>query len=116
MKIEFWGGSDDLIEVRIDGKNHAEIGGYISGEGRYSKALEVRSVVGTLGLRVHAIYDGCWSFSAGQIEEGLFIPQGWTLTVEQQHAYSTRLLVNTGDDSVHVTRENGKPLSSDEDD
>jgi len=44
--------------------------------GQYRKALEVRPRGGA-GIRVHAIYDGCWSFAAGQLEEGRAIPDGW---------------------------------------
>jgi hypothetical protein len=114
MKIIFYGSSDDIIGISVDG-DRDEVGGYISGEGRYSKAIELRSDVGTVGIRVHAIYDGCWSFAAGQIDESIAIPDGWTIRVEQEHAYSTRLVVDTGTNSVRVTGEDGKALHGSED-
>jgi len=36
-RLELYG-ARDLIEVDIDGKHWHEIGGYVSGDGRYSKA------------------------------------------------------------------------------
>lgn len=114
MRVELYGYSDDLIYARIDGTSIHEIGAYIGGEGRYSKALEIRSIGGARGIRAHAIYDGCWSFSAGQLDEGRSIPDGWSVAVQQGHAYSTRLVVDTGAELVEVTREGGKPITEEE--
>jgi hypothetical protein len=113
MKIEFYGHSDDCIEIRRDGKNFEEIGGYIPGDGCYSKALEVRSIGGARGVRIHVIWDGCWSFAVGQLEEDRGLP-GWSFRVELEHGYSTRLVIETGEEMVEVTSENGKPLHGDD--
>jgi hypothetical protein len=113
VKVELYGASDDLIEIRIDGKDRDEIGGYVPmrrDERCYRRALEVRSLGGARGLRAHAIYDGCWSFAAGQLEDGRSIPDGWSVRVEQEHPYSTRLVIDTGAELVEVTGEDGKPL------
>ena len=110
MKIAFHGASDDLIEVHVDGKARHEVGGYISGDGRYARALEVRAPNGD-GIRVHAIYDGCWSFSAGQLEDEQVIPERWLITTRQQHAYSTLLEVDTAGEMAEVTNEDGAKLT-----
>lgn len=104
MRIEIYGASDDLIEVRVDGKNKDEFGGYIEGNGRYSRSLRVASIGGARAVRVHAIYDGCWSFAVGQIEDGRSLP-GWSFVTEQEHAYSAKLVIVTGDDPVTVVLE-----------
>jgi len=80
----------------------------------YRKAFEIRSIGGARGIRAHAIYDGCWSFAAGQLEDGRSIPDGWSITVQQEHPYSTRLVVDTGVEIVEVTREDGKPLQGED--
>jgi hypothetical protein len=113
VKIEFYGRSDDGINVRIDGAYKDELGAYVPmarERRRYRKALEVRSIGGARGVRVHAIYDGCWSFAVGQLEDGRSIPDGWTLTVEQEHPYSTRLVVDSGAEPVEITGDQGGPI------
>jgi len=143
-RVEIWGRFDDLIYLRIDGKDRDEIDGHgrddgkdrdeIDGHGRddgkdrdeigghdsvddqHSRALEVRSIGGARGIRVHAIYDGCWSFAAGQLAKDRAIPAEWSVRVEQEHGYSTRLVIETGDELVQVTREGGKPLDDGEGD
>jgi len=113
VKVEIYGSMDDLIEIRIDGEHRHELGGSNSGNGRYARTLEVRAIGGTHGIRVHAIYDGCWSFAAGQ-PDGLLrsaIPPGWSVTVEQEHRNSTRLVLDTGAQPVRVLRDGGRPIS-----
>lgn len=114
MRFEFYGGSDDIISIRVDGLDVDEVGGFITDDGRYSRAVEVRSVGGAMGVRVHAIYDGCWSFAAGLIEDGRGIPNGWTIGTDQEHEYSTRLVIDTGGEQATVTAEDGAPLHEDE--
>ena len=129
-RVEIWGRFDDLIYLRIDGKDRDEIdghgrddgkdrdeiGGHDSVDDQHSRALEVRSIGGARGIRVHAIYDGCWSFAAGQLAKDRAIPAEWSVRVEQEHGYSTRLVIETGDELVQVTREGGKPLDDGEGD
>lgn len=107
MKIEIYGSSDDNICLRVDGKNKDEFGGYISGEGRYSRALLVSSIGGAHAVRVHAIYDGCWSFAVGQVEDGRSLPR-WTFGVGQEHTYSAKLTIDTGDEPATVEVEGGE--------
>lgn len=114
MKIAFYGHSDDCIEIDINGKHRDEVGGYIKGDGNYSRALEVRTIGGAQGVRVHVIYDGCWSFAVGQLEDGRSLPHGWSFAIAQEHPCSTRLTVDTGDDLCEVTRKDGKPLEEGE--
>lgn len=109
MLIEIYGGSDDIIGYRVDGGRKAggkqgEIGGSVGGDGRYSRSLTVTTVGGSKGVRVHAIYDGCWSFAVGQIEEGRQVPKDWTFGIDMEHEYSTRLLI-LADEMLIVTPE-----------
>jgi hypothetical protein len=66
------------------------------------------------GIQAHAIYDGCWSFAAGQPDENRSIPDGWVIHVEQEHPYSTRLVLDTSAELAEVTREGGKPIDEEE--
>jgi hypothetical protein len=95
----FEGGSDDLIEIE----------GVKGGDefGALSKDEEFIAGTFNLGgkLRIRALYDGCWSFSVGQVDEDIPLPN-WPIRVEQspRTPYSVRLVVECPDD-VKVFRE-----------
>lgn len=111
MKLEFYGASDDLIEIRIDGKDYEEIGGYISNDKSiHSKTLHVTTIGGSEGVKVHMLYDGCWTGAVGQLEEGRSLPRGWKITTEQEHAYSSKVCIDTGSEVAVVTFADGKSV------
>lgn len=115
MRIEFYGASDDLIEIRVNGKDYEEVSGYISGDKSvYSRELRVTTIGGSQGIKVHMLYDGCWTAAAGLLEEDRSLPAGWKITTEQEHAYSTKLVINTGDDQVLITNNKGKPIKGEQ--
>jgi hypothetical protein len=59
----FYGSSDDLIEV--DGvKGGDEFNAYTPGDNCYAGSFNLGGK-----MRIHAIYDGCWSFAVGQVDE-----------------------------------------------
>ena len=64
-----------------------------------------RFVVGGL-MRVRALYDGCWSFAVGQIDEDFPLPD-WPIRIRQSDrvVYSVLLEVDLPDDRAVVTRE-----------
>lgn len=46
-------------------------------------------------MRIRALYDGCWSFAVGQVDEDIPLP-GWPVAVEQyESGYSTLLRIQT---------------------
>lgn len=100
MKIEFSGHSDDIVMFKA-GKVSDEIGAYHSDDGLHARTLRVATIGGSQGVDVHAVYDGTWSFAVGLIEEGRSLPK-WTYSIEVEHAYSTRLIIDTGEDMVTV--------------
>lgn len=95
----FEGASDDLIEIEgVKGGDEFSA---------WTKDDEGVAGVFTLGgkMRIRAIYDGCWSFSVGQVDEEIPLPP-WPVRVEQspRTPYSVRLVVEVPDD-VKVFRE-----------
>lgn len=64
---------------------------------QYRQTLEVRRATAP-GSACMASYDGCWAFAGGQLDEGRAIMEAWQLRVEQEHAYSARLVIDTGDE------------------
>lgn len=109
MLIEFYGSSDDNVCWRVNGGHKIKggredaVGCYQSGRDLHHCTMVVSTIGGTNGLKVHAIFDGCWSFAVGQVEEDCRLPD-WSLRIDQEHGYSTRLVINTGDEPVTVTQ------------
>lgn len=77
--IRFYGASDDLIEVEgCEGAD--EFNSYEKGPVMWRGDLVAPG--GTDQVRVHALYDGCWSFALGQVMDGHPLPE-WPVTVRQ---------------------------------
>jgi len=95
----FYGASDDLIEVE-GVKGADEFGAYVGGAAGIHATFNVGGK-----LRVHAIYDGCWCFAVGQVDEDIALPD-WPLRIGMQPGtpYSTRLEIKVPDD-VKIFRE-----------
>lgn len=95
----FYGHSDDLIEVE-GVKGADEFGAYQSGDSRYHGSFNLGG-----HMRIHAIYDGCWSFAVAQVDEDIPLPD-WPVRVMQSTdtPYSTRLEIDVPD-NVKVFRE-----------
>lgn len=108
MIVEIYGGSDDLIEIRVDGKDVEEFNVYNSSADCHMGSLRLITMDGAEGILAHAVYDGCWSFSVGQLEEGHSLPNGWTFSVVQEHPYSTKLIIDTKSDHVLYTLDKKK--------
>lgn len=95
-----YGASDDLIEI----------GGVPGADEFYAQQLRGCPVMGSFVLggkmRVRAIYDGCWSFAVGQVDEDIPLPE-WPIRVSQhERGYSTLLEIDVPDD-VGIFREEG---------
>lgn len=84
----FYGSSDDLIEVE-GVKGADEFGVYVS-DGRYHGSFNLGGQ-----MRIHAIYDGCWSFAVGQVGEDIPLPD-WPIRILAQPGtpYSMRLEID----------------------
>lgn len=82
--ITIYGASDDLVEV--DGCEGAdEFGSYgYEGTAVHWRGDFIAPGGGTIPeqLRVYAIYDGCWHFSVGQVDENVKFPP-WFITIRQ---------------------------------
>ena len=108
MLIEIYGHSDDNVCWRINGKPTDEVGCYQSGNDLHHCTLIVSSIGGTHAVKVHVIYDGCWSFAVGMVDEDRGIPvRDWSIRVDNEHGYSTKLIINTGDELVTVAKAGG---------
>lgn len=100
MKVEIYGGSDDLIVVEVDDK-HVEEVCTNGADGHYGAVL-----VGTpeRGVVLSARYaddplGGTWSVGLAYADGGddLGMPEGWTAAIEQEHGYSPRLVLTCPD-------------------
>lgn len=92
------GSSDDL--VNISGvKGGDEFGCYTS-DGRYHGSFNLGGQ-----MRIHAIYDGTWSFAIGQVDEEIPLPD-WPIRIKWPGScgYSTRVEIDVPDD-VKVSHE-----------
>lgn len=102
MKVRISGGSDDIVSLDFDNGRSDEI--YLKSDtgrkevGYDVMPLKVMSIGGARGCTVYVIYDGCWSFSVGQLEEGRSLPNGWQFTVANEHAYSSSLTIEADED------------------
>lgn len=76
--IEFYGASDDLIEVDGDAPGCDEYN--VISDGPLIATFAVEADEG--GCRVHAIYTtgGVWSFAVAQMEEDFPVPADWTIS------------------------------------
>lgn len=85
-RVEFYGASDDLVEVEGDFREEYNV--YGDGPSTF--------VVGGL-VRVYAIYGrgGTWAFGVGQVDEDVPIPADWKISLSQDPdtAYSVRLAI-----------------------
>lgn len=106
MLIKFEGHSDDIVYVarlHAGKEDREEYSAYRSGDDLIRATFNVGG-----RLRVYAIYDGCWSFAAGMIEEDISLP-GWDVYVTNgTNGYSAQLRIDTGDEPVFVGAEEGK--------
>jgi hypothetical protein len=87
----FYGSSDDLIEI-----------GGVKGADEFN-IIEDGPYIATFNLggkmRIHCLYDGCWSFAVGQVDEEIPLPD-WPVRVKQsgENGYSTQLEIDVPDD------------------
>jgi hypothetical protein len=94
--ITFYGRSDDLVEVEgctgADEFYAADVS--IAGaEACWKADLVAPATWAREQMRVRAIYDGCWSFAVGQVDEDLPMP-AWALTLtthESGHSVELRI-------------------------
>ncbi len=47
-------------------------------------------------MRIHAIYDGCWSFAVGQVDEDIALPD-WPIRIRSE-GYSAIVEIDVPDD------------------
>lgn len=76
--IKIYGASDDLVEVE-GCKGADEFNSYERGPLMWRGEL-----LGPTGnpMRIHAIFEGCWSFAVGQCDEELPMPD-WPIRITQ---------------------------------
>jgi hypothetical protein len=108
MRIRFYGSSDDNVCFSITdpkGKvTHDEWGCYQSGDDKEIHLVaRVTTIGGSKGCLVRAIYDGCWSFAVGMLEEGRTLPV-WQFRLGQEHEYSVALEIDAGEELLEVVR------------
>jgi hypothetical protein len=98
MRFEIYGGSDDLVEIRRNGEDWEELNGddlilQLVARGGYGLEVQARYGFGT---------GATWSFAPTYIDDGQPMPSDWVITVENEHDYSTRLVIDTRSDTVKV--------------
>jgi hypothetical protein len=86
--VTIYGASDDLVE--IDGCPGADEFGAFQPD---DKNLVHASFVLGGQMRIRALYDGCWSFAVGQVDEAILLPDWPVTTTQHDHGYSTLLTI-----------------------
>ncbi len=86
--ITIYGASDDLIEV--EGCQGADEFNEIPSSGHVG---HLDFTLGDQRLRVHVIYDGCWSFAPAMVEEEDRMPP-WPMTFRFNHCYSAVMTID----------------------
>ena len=100
QKAQFYGSSDDLIEISgVKGGDEYTI----SSDETNGKTITSFNLGGQ--MRIHVIYDGCWSFAVGQVDEDIKLPD-WPIRISQskENGYSTCLEIDVPD-NVKVFQE-----------
>ena len=96
--LHIYGASDDLFECEgIPGTD--EFGCYNeldSEAGRYMGSALVKSKEGR--IRIHVIYDGCWSFAIGKVNEDDSFPE-WVVSSTWEN-YSEHLRIDLPNDAI----------------
>ncbi len=97
--FQIYGGSDDLIETSgISGCDEFNV----IRDGPYMGSVRIDSE--DASVRVHCLYDGCWSFAVGQVTDDEPFPV-WPITVDRGGGvpeYSMRVTIEVPDDAVLV--------------
>lgn len=94
--LSVYGSSDDLIEMEgIEGADEFNPKGFRDSDDIMA-SFDV--VSGVDGLRIYAIYDGCWSFAVGQTNDSYPLPD-WPIRITNEHDYSVRLEIDCPDDA-----------------
>lgn len=107
LEIVFSGSSDDLVHIsgapgadepgfgtaRHGEWNVARIQGPANSTPQWSGSWQVIRDDGSEGLRVHAIYDGCWTFAVDKLDEDKSLPAWhWELrAAERPYALELRI-------------------------
>lgn len=95
--ISFWGSSDDLIELEINGKFEEEYCVFKPDSGLIT-TFKVYNL--DEGLKVYAIYDGCWSFGVGLLSEDDKLPDWPIVFGTHKNGYSMSLNIKVPKDVV----------------
>jgi hypothetical protein len=88
---KFYGASDDLIEV--EGVKGADEFTALA-DGPFAAVFNLGGK-----MRVYAIYDGCWMFAVGQVDEDIPLPN-WPVRIKQhpETKYTVLLEIDVPDD------------------
>lgn len=93
MRATFYGSSDDLVETTL-GDRAEEF--YVNEQQCYAGCIDLVGATGVTLLKVHAIYDGCWTFAPGLEDEDAGWPEGVTfaLGLASDNGYSAHLTID----------------------
>lgn len=94
--VSIYGSSDDLIEIEgIKGANEFGLSGETCEEIDISRPF----VIGGK-MKIYAIYDGCWHFSIGPVDEGIQIPN-WPVRFSlYESGYSALMQIDVPDEDA----------------
>lgn len=99
MKIIFSGASDDLIEISIGSKSKEF--------NVIEDSIHIATFLVGGALKVYALYDGCWTFAAGMIDEGAGLPDWHIETKDSElNGYTTELHMEAPEKTtVHLIKD-----------
>lgn len=114
LEVVFSAASDDLVHISgVPGADEPGFGTARRGEwnvaciqgpakstAQWSGSWQVIRDDGSEGLRVHAIYDGCWTFAVGRLDEDKPLP-GWRWELrEGDRPYALELRITAPADAL----------------
>jgi len=114
LEITFAGASDDIVLIsgapgadepgftaaRRGEWNVLKLQGNSTDPAHWSGSWRVIREDGSEGLRVHSIYDGCWTFAVGKLDEESGLPEWkWELRPGER-GYSLELVIKAPPDAL----------------
>jgi len=110
-KLILYGYSDDIVEVKIYNQDtetiilEDEIDVTDYGDCSLMKTLKLEELnKKNVGVYIYVIYDGCWSFAVGRLDEDIIIPKDWIIETKNSEKcpYSSELIISNLPDNIKL--------------
>jgi hypothetical protein len=91
-KLTFRGHSDDNVCIHTTQKLHDKVVGNSNEYGCFKAGVGIVMAAFVIGkaMQVTCLYDGCWSFAVGQVDEEIPLPE-WPVVLKGSEGYTSIL-------------------------